>query len=270
MQSVVNYLFFVMVDYIILLFFYLIIGEKIIFLLNYIEEKNLCFSEKESNGGNVCKKVKAYILAYEKDVALFRYAESGDNFEIKFNLDNGDILWAEYTNSKNLCSALYYHYGTYFNFHFANPENRYQGYYFTDHFTKGREVEFENGNKSQVGYDLAINAEDAISKTLMFEKTTKSTTSSNPKTTTKTNTTTATMTTTTTTTTKTTATTTVTTTTEPEPVALSYVLNNNTMKFHKPTCKSVKDIKPENRQDFTGDRADLIAQGYSPCGNCHP
>ena len=70
--------------------------------------------------------------------------------------------------------------------------------------------------------------------------------------------------------TTTTTTTTVTTTTEPEKVALSYVLNNNTMKFHKPTCKSVKDIKPENRQDFTGDRADLIARGYSPCGNCHP
>lgn len=70
--------------------------------------------------------------------------------------------------------------------------------------------------------------------------------------------------------TTTTTTTTVTTTTEPEKVALSYVLNNNTMKFHKPTCKSVKDIKPENRQDFTGNRDDLIAQGYSPCGNCHP
>ena len=49
-----------------------------------------------------------------------------------------------------------------------------------------------------------------------------------------------------------------------------YVLNTNTMKFHYPSCSSVKDIKPGNRQDFTGDRSTLIARGYSPCGRCKP
>lgn len=49
-----------------------------------------------------------------------------------------------------------------------------------------------------------------------------------------------------------------------------YVLNTNTMKFHKPSCSSVKKIKDEHRQDYTGSRDDLIAQGYDPCKNCNP
>ena len=50
----------------------------------------------------------------------------------------------------------------------------------------------------------------------------------------------------------------------------SYVLNTNTMKFHYPSCSSVKDIKPSNRQDITGTRDEVVSMGYSPCGRCHP
>lgn len=50
----------------------------------------------------------------------------------------------------------------------------------------------------------------------------------------------------------------------------SYVLNTNTMKFHRPDCRAVSRMKPENRQDYTGTRESLISQGYSPCGICHP
>lgn len=50
----------------------------------------------------------------------------------------------------------------------------------------------------------------------------------------------------------------------------AYVLNTNTMKFHLPGCSSVKNISAENRSDVTADRDDLIAQGYDPCGKCHP
>ena len=49
-----------------------------------------------------------------------------------------------------------------------------------------------------------------------------------------------------------------------------YVLNTSTMKFHKPSCSSVKDIKAENRQDFTGVRDDVINMGYQPCKKCNP
>lgn len=49
-----------------------------------------------------------------------------------------------------------------------------------------------------------------------------------------------------------------------------YVLNTSSHKFHLPTCPSVESIKEDNRQDYTGTREDLIAQGYSPCGQCKP
>lgn len=50
----------------------------------------------------------------------------------------------------------------------------------------------------------------------------------------------------------------------------AYVLNTNTMKFHLPSCSSVKDIKESNRKDVTMARDDILAQGFSPCGRCHP
>ena len=50
----------------------------------------------------------------------------------------------------------------------------------------------------------------------------------------------------------------------------TYVLNTNTKKFHRPDCSSADKIKPENRQDFTGSREELIAQGYDPCKSCNP
>lgn len=57
---------------------------------------------------------------------------------------------------------------------------------------------------------------------------------------------------------------------EQQQTSAQYVLNNNTMKFHKPSCKSVKKIAPHNYGTSNESRDSLIAQGYSPCGNCHP
>ena len=56
-----------------------------------------------------------------------------------------------------------------------------------------------------------------------------------------------------------------TTTDEPD-----YVLNNNTRKFHRPSCSSVEDINPSNREDYTGSREALIKRGYEPCKRCRP
>lgn len=50
----------------------------------------------------------------------------------------------------------------------------------------------------------------------------------------------------------------------------TYVLNENTKKFHTPECSGVKDIKEENKKSFTGSRDELIQEGYSPCGRCKP
>ena len=52
--------------------------------------------------------------------------------------------------------------------------------------------------------------------------------------------------------------------------AQTYILNTNTMKFHYPYCKSVKQMKDKNKAEFSGTRDELIARGYDPCGNCHP
>lgn len=50
----------------------------------------------------------------------------------------------------------------------------------------------------------------------------------------------------------------------------SYVLNTNSKKFHTPGCASVPNISANNRQEFSGSRDELIAQGYAPCGSCNP
>ena len=54
------------------------------------------------------------------------------------------------------------------------------------------------------------------------------------------------------------------------PAGTDYVLNTNTHKFHYPNCASVKKMKDKNKQFYTGTREEVIAMGYSPCGNCHP
>lgn len=53
-----------------------------------------------------------------------------------------------------------------------------------------------------------------------------------------------------------------------QPSQITYVLNKNTKKFHKPTCKSVKTIKPSNREDSELSREEIIGMGYKACKNC--
>ena len=49
-----------------------------------------------------------------------------------------------------------------------------------------------------------------------------------------------------------------------------YILNTSSGKFHLPSCSGAASMKEENRQAFSGSREELIAQGYSPCGQCKP
>lgn len=49
-----------------------------------------------------------------------------------------------------------------------------------------------------------------------------------------------------------------------------YVLNTSSKKFHRPDCPSVDSMSEKNRQEYHGTREELIAQGYEPCGSCHP
>ena len=56
-----------------------------------------------------------------------------------------------------------------------------------------------------------------------------------------------------------------------EPAAdITYVININSGKFHRPECSSVRDMNQHNRRDFSGEREELITRGYEPCGKCRP
>ncbi len=52
--------------------------------------------------------------------------------------------------------------------------------------------------------------------------------------------------------------------------ASDFVLNTNTKKFHLPSCGNADKIQKENKENFTGDRQQLVKNGYEPCGSCNP
>lgn len=52
--------------------------------------------------------------------------------------------------------------------------------------------------------------------------------------------------------------------------AQSYILNTGSHKFHKPECNGAKQISARNRKNFSGSRAELLQDGYSPCAICNP
>ena len=41
----------------------------------------------------------------------------------------------------------------------------------------------------------------------------------------------------------------------------TYIVNENTKKFHLPSCSSVKDMNSGNKREFTGDRQELLDEG---------
>ena len=53
-------------------------------------------------------------------------------------------------------------------------------------------------------------------------------------------------------------------------VEAQYVLNNNTKKFHLPSCSSADDIKASNKEEYYGSRDELISMGYDACKRCNP
>ena len=49
-----------------------------------------------------------------------------------------------------------------------------------------------------------------------------------------------------------------------------YVLNIHTKKFHLPACPSVNQMNEKNKSFADETREELIARGYTPCGQCDP
>lgn len=59
--------------------------------------------------------------------------------------------------------------------------------------------------------------------------------------------------------------------TAPQPTnKTDYVLNTSTHVFHRPTCRDINRMSAGNRSNVYDSRSNLIAQGYAPCGHCHP
>ncbi|MBR1529517.1 MAG: hypothetical protein IJ642_09485 [Oscillospiraceae bacterium] len=58
----------------------------------------------------------------------------------------------------------------------------------------------------------------------------------------------------------------------PAPVVISheYWINTDSGKFHLSTCHTIKNPEDAHWQTYSGDRNDLINQGYEPCGVCDP
>ena len=50
----------------------------------------------------------------------------------------------------------------------------------------------------------------------------------------------------------------------------TYILNTNSKKFHKEDCSSGKRIGDKNKSAYTGQRDELISQGYTPAECCNP
>ena len=57
---------------------------------------------------------------------------------------------------------------------------------------------------------------------------------------------------------------------QPSADQVTYVLNISSDKFHLPDCPSVSKMADHNKRIFTSTYDEMIANGYSPCGNCLP
>ena len=48
-----------------------------------------------------------------------------------------------------------------------------------------------------------------------------------------------------------------------------YILNTSSKKVHIPTCGSVSTMVDKNKQEYNGELADILSQGYTKCGACN-
>ena len=130
-------------------------------LLKLIEEYNVAYTAEDYNG---TPKERCYNITFEEGAALQRYADSGDTLEVSFDKNDGMILYAEYFNDEAFMDAIYYNYGTYWDFREDEPGNTYSGYYYyKPGDTKGGiTMKYSNGNTKETGYHSVDSAEDAL------------------------------------------------------------------------------------------------------------
>ena len=52
--------------------------------------------------------------------------------------------------------------------------------------------------------------------------------------------------------------------------SLAYIVNTNSLVFHRADCKIGEKVSGKNRMSFTGTRDEAVEKGYKPCGVCKP
>lgn len=51
---------------------------------------------------------------------------------------------------------------------------------------------------------------------------------------------------------------------------VTYILNTNSKKIHRPDCDSVNKMSPRNKKKTNQSKEKLIQEGYTPCQSCNP
>lgn len=134
-------------------------------LIEWIEDNDLEYTAEQYNG---TPKTMHYKIAYEHDVALQKYAESGDYIELSFSKEDESFMYAEYFNNTAFKIALLYNYGTYWDFREQEGNNKYSGYYYhtPGENEGGITIEYSNGNSTETGYYSVENGENTLSSVL--------------------------------------------------------------------------------------------------------
>lgn len=130
-------------------------------LNSLITDNDLEYTSQDYNGTPKTTQVK---LAYSHDTALQRYAEAGDYVAVVFDKQVGTFLYAEYFNHNAFKTAIYYNYGTYWDFRENEANNSYTGYYYhvPGDNRGGIVIEYSNGNKTETGYHKCSDGKEAI------------------------------------------------------------------------------------------------------------
>lgn len=131
-------------------------------IVNKVESEGLFYTEEHYNSGET-----VLCIAYTEGAALQRYADSGDQLEVAFDDRNdGALEYMTYNNSPSP-TALYYRYGTWYEFDFDKDNLAYSGCYVVDPLSDdGITIKYENGNESSTGYFLFDSKEAVINELL--------------------------------------------------------------------------------------------------------
>lgn len=130
-------------------------------LNSLIADNDLELTSQDYNGTPKKTNVK---LAYSHDTALQKNAEAGDYVEVVFDKQGGTLMYAEYFNQNAFRTAIYYNYGTYWDFRENEANNSYTGYYYRAPGDNrgGIVIEYSNGNKTETGYHKCSDGKEAI------------------------------------------------------------------------------------------------------------